>query len=495
MPRKLLVSAKMSAAQLAARSPTGDEFDIADPALPGLILRVGPTGTKRWLFRFRWRGERPRIALGEFPQVGLVEARELALAHRSELRRGIDPRRSARPTKAPDSRGSSETCSAPTRACALGDARVLPTSSASGGEGPLSISQPARSDKTSLNLLAYEYLEYYVKPNRELPREVVRILKKDVLPYWGTRDARTITSREIIERLDAIVARGAPVMANRTAAILTQMFRFGVHRSIVASSPVSLLFAPGGKEAPRTRVLSEEELKCFLNGLPVVCTDPVRRHTLMVLLLTLVRRGSLAAAKWSEFDFKNKTWKIPAKNDKERRAHIVPLTDWAIEELLELKVLSCGSTYVLPKRRKGQGDLPSNGQLISRSVTRLRAQFEVIGIQAFTPHDLRRTGRTLLSMLGTPEHIAERVLNHSRGEIVGTYDLFEFIPQKRLALEKLAEWFRALLSGPAPRPDAHELIPAWLAKKRTRQAAKKKKATILEVGRPISIFLENRRRL
>jgi Arm DNA-binding domain len=105
MPRKLLVSAKMSAAQLAALSPTGDEFDIADSALPGLILRVGPTGTKRWLFRFRWRGERPRIALGEFPQVGLAEARELALAHRSELKRGVDPRRSARPTKAPDSQG------------------------------------------------------------------------------------------------------------------------------------------------------------------------------------------------------------------------------------------------------------------------------------------------------------------------------------------------------------------------------------------------------
>jgi hypothetical protein len=60
-------------------------------------------------------------------------------------------------------------------------------------------------------------------------------LKKDVLPYWGDRDARTITSREIIERLDEIVARGAPVMANRTAAIFSQMFTFGVHRSIIGT--------------------------------------------------------------------------------------------------------------------------------------------------------------------------------------------------------------------------------------------------------------------
>jgi len=272
---------------------------------------------------------------------------------------------------------------------------------------------------------------------------------KDALPYWRDRDARTITSREIIERLDAIVARGAPVMANRTAAIFDQMFRFGVHRSIVASSPVRLLFAPGGKETPRDRVLSEEELQRFLQGLSVVCTAPVRRHSLMVLLLTLAQRGSLSAAKWSEFDFEGKTWMIPAQNDKERRAHIVPLTDWAILELLALKALSNDSQYVLPKRSGGVADRPSSGELISRSVTRLREQFEAIGVASFTPHDLRRTGRTLLSMLGTSEEIAERVPNcHSRGEIVSTYDLFQFVPRKRAALEKLSTWLGALIARP-----------------------------------------------
>ena len=73
-------------------------------------------------------------------------------------------------------------------------------------------------------------------------------------------------------------------------------------------------------------------------------------------------------------------------------------------------------------------------------------------------------------MLGTSEDIAERVLNHSRGEMVGTYDLFEFVPQKRIALEKLAAWLGSLLSRPAPYPDAHELIRAWLAKKLAKPA-------------------------
>jgi hypothetical protein len=225
----------MSAAKLSALAPTGEEFDIVDPAVARLVLRVGPTGTKRWLFRFRWRGERPRIALGDFPETGLAEARELALAHRREIKRGIDPRKSERPY--------------------LGPAHVLPLSSselpqrtststlrsisvAADAKGTREIPKPELGDKSSFHFLAYEYVEYFVKPSRDVPEEVIRILVKDALPHWKGRDARTITSREIIERLDAIVARGAPVMANRTAAILDQMFRFGVHRSIVASSPV-----------------------------------------------------------------------------------------------------------------------------------------------------------------------------------------------------------------------------------------------------------------
>jgi integrase len=461
MPRKIMVSARLSAAQLSALAPTGEEFDIADPAVAGLVLRVGPTGSKRWLFRYRWRGERPRIALGEFPQLGLAQARALALAHRGEIKRGIDPRKSERPfvgsTAVPTQtaiehlRGNTHTPKALIAAPAPEPSRA--------------IGKPVLFDKTSFHFLAYEFVEYFVKPRRDVPKEVIRILVKDALPFWKERDARTITPREIIERLDAIVARGAPVMANRTAAILDQMFRFGVHRSIVADSPVKLLFAPGGKETPRDRVLSEEELQRFLQGLPIVCTAPVRRHSLMVLLLTLVRRGSLAAAKWCEFDFNAKTWAIPAQHDKERRAHVVPLTDWAIEELLALKAHSNGSQYVLPKRSTGGEERPSSGELISRSVTRLREQFEVIGIAPFTPHDLRRTGRTLLSMLGTSEEIAERVLNHSRGEMVGTYDLFKFVPQNRAALERLSEWLGSLVSRQAPSPDAQELIRLWLATK------------------------------
>jgi hypothetical protein len=95
----------------------------------------------------------------------------------------------------------------------------------------------------------------------------------------------------------------------------------------------------------------------------------------------------------------------------------------------------------------------------------------VIGIAPFTPHDIRRTGRTFMAMLNVDERIAERVLNHSMGEIVETYDLWEYVPQKRVALEKLGSYYASLLSREAPSPAAGDLIRLWKSGRRKSSRA------------------------
>jgi hypothetical protein len=83
-------------AQITVLSPTGKSYDVADPAVPNLLLRVGPTGTKRWLFRYQWRRKQTRISIGHFPDVGLAEAREQAIKHQNQIKDGIDPRATER---------------------------------------------------------------------------------------------------------------------------------------------------------------------------------------------------------------------------------------------------------------------------------------------------------------------------------------------------------------------------------------------------------------
>jgi integrase len=340
-------------------------------------------------------------------------------------------------------------------------------------DGTPCIVPPDLGDTTSVHFLAYEYVEYFVKPNREQPAEVIRILKKDVLPYWGRRDARTISAREVIERLDAIVARGASVMANRTADILGQMFKYGIHRAIVPNSPVQLLFRPGGKEKTGKRVFSDREIIAFLHSLPVVCTAPQKVHILRLLLLTLQRRSTVGLANWAEVDFEERVWRIPAEHDKERRAHILPLTDWAISEFKALKALSGESRFVVPNLK---GNKAANPQLISRSITRLQERFQAIGIERFKTHDLRRTGRTHMSKLGVRKHISERVLNHSMGEIEGTYDLYEYIKEKRSALKRWEKQLRKLEATPQADPSA-EVVMKNLFKEKLKRRKLASRAT------------------
>jgi len=386
--------------------PWTRQRDISDPERRGLVLRIEPTGSKLWLFRYKFDGKPHRLSLGSYPGMSLALARAEAQAHRELLDRGIDPRTARR------------------------GRRPAPLSAA-----------PVSGGKHSVEFLAHEFLEGHVKPNRRRPEYVESILARDVLPAWQGRDARTITPREVIELLDGIVARGSRVMANRVASLLAQMFKFGIHRAIVENSPVMLLYRPGGKEKPRARAFSEEELQAFLHNLDDACRFQRLPHVLRLLLLTLQRRSELALAEWREFDLKAKTWAIPDAHAKTGKGHILPLSDWAVRELEKLKVMASGSRYVLPGTDKSA---PIDPKYITRGVARCLKRFKGHGVAAFTPHDLRRTGRTGLARLGVKVEIAERVLNHARERMEATYDVHEYLDEKRQALEKWANYLADL---------------------------------------------------
>ncbi len=391
--------------------PPGDH---TDPAVPGLQLRVRSTSfevSRTWLLRYRWRKEYVRIAIGHPPATSLADAREKALAMRKQIEDGIDPRR-GRPQRRERSTDN-------------------PIPSVPAGPGA----------RHSVDYLVSEFTERYLRPTRKRPEYAEAILAKDVLPEWSGRDARTIEPAEVIELLDKIVDRGSPIAANRTAALLGQLFKFGIHRRIVTSTPVQLLFRPGGKEKPRERVLSDEELQVFLPN-PLKCTRYERlAHVVMLLLLTGQRRGELAMARWSDIDLKAGSWTIPDENAKGGRGHSVPLTEWAIEELRPLKIAAKRSQWVLPA---SGGDQHLDPKQLTRSMAKCQPRFDAAGIKPFTLHDLRRTVRTGLARLKVEPHIAERVLNHAQETIEATYDRHAYLDEKRTALEKWTAHLRAL---------------------------------------------------
>jgi integrase len=157
--------------------------------------------------------------------------------------------------------------------------------------------------------------------------------------------------------LDGIVQRGSRVMANRVAGLLSQMFRFGVHRDLVEASPVQLLYRPGGKERPKDRILSDTEIKPLLANLDDVLRAPRMACAIPILLLTAQRRGELALARWRDIDFAAKAWTIPAAHSKTGIAHLLPLSPAAAMEFERLKRIADGSSHVMPT---DAGNAPSD---------------------------------------------------------------------------------------------------------------------------------------
>lgn len=389
-----------------------------DPAQLGLQLRVRalktadskpPRYSRSWLLRVKFRNEETRLLLGHPPAMALADARIEAQRLRELAARGIDPRRAT-----PRRRDNITT---------------------------RPVSRETASGKNTVDFLCDEFITRYLRPSRKRPEYAESIIARDILPRWRGRDARTIEPSEVIELLDGIVERGSAVMANRVAALLGQLFRFAIHRRIVATTPVQLLLPPGGKEKPRVRALTDDELRAFLAN-PIACTrfDRLAR-VILVLLLTGQRRGELAAARWSEIDFERRVWTIPPENAKNGRPSEVPLSAWAIDEFRGLKRTSKRSSWVLPA---DDTEEHLDAKFLTRSLARCLDRFAKAGIAPFRLHDLRRTTRTGLARLKVAPHIAELVIGHQQDKLLATYDAHSYFDEKRAALEQWESHLRKL---------------------------------------------------
>lgn len=396
--------------------PEAKPFNESDADVPGLTIHVGVSGTRSWWFRYHWRGVRKTITLGTYPALAIVAARNMARDARSLIDNGIEP-----------------------TSAALVRKRAAP---ANDGETP--------SGRHIIENVVAEFFTREIEPNRKRPADVKWQLNKHVLPEWRGRDVRTIKPKDVRELLYKIADRGTKVTANRVAATVTQLFLYAVERDYVESSPVQLLRRPGGREKPRQRALSDKELAAYLKD-PTGATRYRRlSHVINALLLTAARRSELALAKWRDIDFSEKAWTIPKENTKNGVECIVPLSGAAVAEFVELKKLAdaAGSRWVLPGADPSKHLEP---KLLTRGVAKCQKRFKAIGFaEEFTLHDLRRTCRTGLARLKVPPHIAELCLNHTQKGIVGTYDVYAYLDEKREALEKWAAHVESLKKEKAP---------------------------------------------
>jgi integrase len=376
--------------------PTGNRYILWDAN--GLGIRVGTSGKKSFVYTYREGAKVRWMTLGNYPAISLAEAREKhgkALAAREK---GLSP-----------------------------------------ADAELEAKREAREAPTVAQLADY-YIEQYAKRQKKSWQEDERQLRKDVIPHLGHLKARSVRRRDIIDLVEGIADRGAPVMANRTVAVISRMFNFAVEREIVEATPAAGIKRVH-KEQGRQRVLSEEEIRLFWTNLPTTQMTEGVRLALQVMLVTGQRRSEVASATWGEFDLPARWWTIPAVHAKNGLAHRVPLSDPALGLLARVKALSGDSAYLFPSPR-GKG--PITVRALTRAVDR---NIEALGIDDFTPHDLRRTVASHMAGLGIPRLVISKILNHMESGITAVYDRHSYDAEKRQALDKWARRLDAILTG------------------------------------------------
>ena len=385
--------------QVAAIKPTTARVEYVDEKVPGLALRVTPNGAKNWTVRYRHRGRLRRLTLGSTSVIPLVKARERVRDLLHEASKGADP---------------------------------------------ATEKQAGRKAETVGDLAAL-YIEKWAKPRKRSWKADDNLLRKKVLPTWRHRAIADITRQDVRGLVEDVAETGAPIVANRVAALLSKMFAFALDRDLVTASPAVRIARPG-HERQRDRVLSEDELRTLWQEFDAL--DKPMAAFYKLRLLTAQRGGEVTSMRWQDLDLPNAWWTIPAGVSKNRLAHRVPLSRTAVTLIEALRTAAMDTVFVLgaASRTKGAG---ARGK---RQQSEAAATFTV---PDFRGHDLRRTAASMMASGGIPRLTISKILNHVERSVTAVYDRHSYDAEKRAALD----WWDAKLRAILNSQDSANVLP------------------------------------
>jgi integrase len=373
--------------QAAKTNPDGSRRDYAIAASPGLQLRV-TGGAKRWSLVYRRPSDskQVRTVLGEYPAMGIAEARIMASDYRNRVTRDEDP-----------------------MAQKLVHQRAL-----------------------TFEKLAQRWLDRYAKARRKSWAESERILKKDVLPMLGATKAEAVTKKDVLACADAILERGAPVLANRVLTLIGSIYAWGASEDLVEKNP-TLGARKRAVEVSRERKLSAEEIRRFWHGLDDAKMHRETSDILRLCLLLGQRVNEIAQAPKAEFDLVAGVWEIAASRVKNKKQHRLPLPPAAVAILKAAFERAPHSALAFPSPAKVDDVMVTKGAVTKAWIRSRKA----LGIDDVTVHDLRRTFASLAGDLEFDDFAIGLVLNHSgaRSKVTSIYNRAQYDENKRRVLE------------------------------------------------------------
>ncbi|MEL7798750.1 tyrosine-type recombinase/integrase [Idiomarina loihiensis] len=381
-----------------------------------LGVRVLRSSGKMFIFRYFFEGRRQYITLGKFgdtpSSLSLMDARLKAEELSEVVLNGEDPKQLIQKRK---------------------DAQELHTRQ--------------MSTRGTLKQLLDSYVHHMKETDKRTFNEVRAALYKEVLSKIdNSSPASEVETSSFVRILAEMIDRGATTQSNRVRSYLHAAYQFGMKldnnprhtryglKFNILHNPITAIPRQADAERALTRYLTFEELEYFFSTLPQV--KKVGSQTVLILKLCIFLGGQrpfeVLGTPWSSIDLERKEFLIPAQVSKNKKQHLVPLSDSAVSILLSLKRLNPDSQY--PTSSSSSKLKPLKSSSLSRAVIRFRNDHT--DFLSFTPRDLRRTCKTMMGTLGISKLDRDKLQNHTINDISSKhYDHYDYYQEKKMAIE------------------------------------------------------------
>ncbi|EKO3608158.1 tyrosine-type recombinase/integrase [Vibrio metschnikovii] len=386
------------------------EYLVPDKKIEGLNIRVRPTGTMTWIFRFQVGKKHEKITMGRYvklkPETGMTleQARTEAGRYRSWLENNKNPKQElAREQREQD------------------DAKTFDDAFASFDEKRLS---------------------------KQLRGEQARtIYIRDIKPFLGHIKLDELRIHDLNKVFDAKVDESGKRKAGAIGAchkIINQVINHALALNMIGAHPAPHLKSKdvGGGSKVTKRNLSFSELKTLLTSLPSWRTEPSNVRLMQYLLGCGQRISAVLEMRWSEVDWQEKVWLLPASSEerhtKSQESRKVPLSDYLLALLKEQRE-SVPSKWKLvwPQLLVDKVQEPAAVRaLIKRN---LPDDFE-----RFSPHDLRRTFISRCSEMGLDIVAIEKTVGHQLPGMLRVYNHHDYLKEQLVVLQAWGEKLQAL---------------------------------------------------
>jgi integrase len=367
--------------------PTAIPYKLTDAH--GLYIIILPSGTKSWRYLYKHENKHKTKTFGQYPLIGLADARQLLNDFKKELAQGIT------------------------------------------------------QHSVTFDVLKRDWVIHKkaTLKNTKHKQQIEYRLNTFVSPHIGKRSLASLKRADFVSVVKKVQNLGIVETAHRVATHIRQVMDFGVDLGLIETHSANglsrVLNTPVTKNMNCIPTNDAGKLFKAINGYG----EPVVRLGLMLAALTFVRPNELRFMRWDEI-VDDMFWVIPQSRMKMKKPHVVPLSTFALKVLKELEVYTGDYDLVFQSPKRPKHPISEN--------TLLFALYRLGYRGLMTVHGFRSLASTVLNEKSPFSHdVIERQLAHKETDLVrAAYNRAEYLDERIKLMEWWANWVENALNSP-----------------------------------------------